>query len=190
MTFPLDKVKDLVDEDKSLSANTFSRRCDFILRDLADPDSYLSKPPGGSSDTLENQSIKGDKAKAILDTFAHKWLTANRMSMVLVSKHDLNQIEEIAKSSFGYIRRCDTPLPRFMAVEPFHEHSFCKIIEVKGEDDDSALRLSWPMVPQEPNGLKTRTLDYFTFLLSSDDSESSSSLYKTLGEQGFLNEQS
>ena len=103
MTYPLDEMKELVEDDGNLKVTTFGSMCDLILRDLANTASFLSKPPGGSSNTLDNHSIKGDKAKVLLEMFTKKWFSANRISMTLVSKHDVGSLENMVINMFGYI---------------------------------------------------------------------------------------
>ena len=61
-------VEEIEAEAGSLKAPNFSQKCDLILRDISDPQSYLSKPPVGSRETLRNYQRKGEeKAKEILE---------------------------------------------------------------------------------------------------------------------------
>ena len=81
-----------MDDDDSLKNENFFHICDFVLRDLADPDSFLAKPPGGTSETLKDENLIGDKANSNLDVFTKKWFSANRMSLVVMSKFNIENL--------------------------------------------------------------------------------------------------
>lgn len=143
----------------------------------------MAKPPGGSSDTLLDNNFKGEKAQSKLEAFASKWFSANRMCLVLTSKHEIEDMQDIVINKFGYIKKCDKPLPHIENTTPIPESCFYKIINIKW-DNNQRMRLSWPLLPREPEFFKSCTMDYFMFLLTNDESEVS--IKKSLLEHGYI----
>ena len=105
-----------------------------LFASLAKPDHPMAKFTWGNSTTL---NIPGDSEGTELNQrlcdFWKKHYTADRMTLVLQSKHDLDQLEDWASSIFQTIHSGEnsTDSPNFDFVgQPFDTPDFNKIIQV------------------------------------------------------------
>ena len=70
--------------------------------------------------------------------------SSNLMNLVLVGRHSLDQLQELAETNFSGVENRDLPQKDFSGERPYDlEHSFGKIVKIIPNKDIKKLSLQW-----------------------------------------------
>ncbi|VVC86828.1 unnamed protein product [Leptidea sinapis] len=169
------------EHDKNRSADTW--RLEQLNKNTADPNHPYHKFPTGSRETLETvPKAKGiDVRKALLE-FHNKWYSANIMTMIVVGKESLDDLEKLVVDLFSSVEDKSVSAPSWpdhpFPPERRRKRAYC--VPVK---DLRTLSIDFP-VPDTRRYYKTGPGHYLSHLLGH---EGKGSLLSALKERGWCN---
>lgn len=163
------REKEAIDSEFQMALPSDSCRKQQLFASLAKDGHPMTNFTWGNSSTL---NLAGDpegvKLNQRLRLFWQEHYTADRMTLVLQSKHDLNQLEEWATSIFqGIPSISDQPAipPSFKELGfPFDTLRFKRVIKIVPVKDVHQLCLSWAL-PSQLEHYRVKPLGYISWLI-------------------------
>lgn len=143
---------------------------------LAAKGSNLNKFMCGNNDTLSQAGIR----ESLLD-FHKKWYSSNIMTMVLTSKHSLEDMDKWVTEKFTPIVNKEVALPNLCDPHPMPASNMQRLVRYVPVQDMNQMIINW-ILPYYEKEHKKRPLQYFGHLLGH---EGKNSLMSYLKEQGW-----
>lgn len=144
---------------------------------IAVPGSRLNRFSTGNLETLQIDGILDELRK-----YYDKFYSANVMSLVLVSRASLDELEELVKKNFADVVDKDLPFHDFSGETVFNrEHSFGRIFKVVPEKQLKNLTLKWQL-PGRVCGDSKKSTRYLSHLIGH---EGPNSLLSELIKEGL-----
>src|SRR5690606_6588502 len=137
---------------------------------ISKPGSALNRFSTGNLETLNYPAIRDDLLK-----FHSEYYSSNIMNLVLVSKAEIDQLEEIAVTNFSDVQNKDTVLPNLADKMPFDETNLGYLYKVVPNKDLKKLSVSW-ILPYSENLWRTKPNSYLSHLLGHEGPNSLLSL--------------
>lgn len=98
----VDRERNAVESEYQLKYKNDSRRQWDVLREIANPKHPLSKFNVGNLDTLADNQFSDVRTELI--DFYHKYYSANLMTLVLLGKESLDELQSLAHDKFSSIQ--------------------------------------------------------------------------------------
>lgn len=131
---------------------------------------------------------------AVLRDFHHKYYTTDRMKLVVVSKHSLDELAEMVQESFSALRKPDGVRfdqtrrlgsgSRAHLVRPFQGSVTSMLFQIRPVKRMHRLHLAWPLPPLVTK-YRTKPHSIISHLLGH---EGEGSVFAHLKQQGFATE--
>ncbi|XP_012215276.2 insulin-degrading enzyme isoform X1 [Linepithema humile] len=169
------------EHEKNLSNDTW--RFDQLDKSSASPDHPFSKFGTGNRETLDIiPKQKGISVRNRLLDFHEKYYSANIMSLCILGKESLDELEHIAINLFSEVRNKEVEVPMW-PDHPFKDEHFCTkwyIIPIK---DMRNLDITFPL-PDLKQHFRSSPAHYVSYLLGH---EGEGSLLSALKAKGWCN---
>ena len=144
----------LANDPQAVHASNEVRACSQIEKNyISVPGSRLDRFATGCLETLQIDNIIEELKK-----FYAKHYSANLMSLVLVSRASLDELEALTTENFSAVENKDLPEKDFSEEVVFNkEHSFGRIFKVIPEKQLKSLALKWLLPGKDPRDRRKST---------------------------------
>lgn len=120
----------------------------------------------GSEETLQKvPKEKGLDVKKSLRDFQQRMYSAQYMTLAVISREPLDDLEEMVRGSFSEIPNNKLPKPSFHEyTNPFEQKLFHKLYKMVPVKDVNQLEISWVLPPQQQN-YRIKPMHYVSWLM-------------------------
>ncbi|WKE65773.1 insulinase family protein [Gallaecimonas kandeliae] len=179
----VEREKHAVYSEYELKKKDDGRRINEVLKATANPANPASQFSVGDLKTLADRP--GDKVWSDLKAFHDKYYHAGNMTLALVGKGSLDQLEALARKTFSAIP-AGKPNPVNPSARPFLPDQLGVRIDQSPLKDQRSLSLQFP-VPNSQSYYLAKPLDYIAQLLSN---AAPGGLYTSLKQKGWVDNMS
>ncbi len=163
-------------EYKSKIKNPYRRELD-VYRHIVSPRHPMSKFSVGSLDTLADRA--DDSVRDALLQFYEDHYSANNMTLVVLGRESLDQLQVMVESRFEAVEARDTKA--LVRGHDLFRHNFLPArIQIKPEKDERRLSMVFP-IPSADRYYREKPLSYLGSILGHEGKGSLLSLLKELG---------
>jgi insulysin len=173
----VEREKNAVQAEYQLSIKNDSRRNVDVYRELVSPDNPFSILGVGTLDTLADRP--GDPVREDLLAFYRKYYSANLMSLVVLGRESLDELEVLARRDFTAVPNHNVEIPPITAPL-YNPERLPLMVYIQPEASQRQLQLSFPMPDYRPR-YREKPLQYIGNLLGHEGSGSLLSLLKAEG---------
>ncbi|MED5525654.1 MAG: insulinase family protein [Pseudomonadota bacterium] len=179
----VDREKHAVYSEYQLKKKDDGRRINAVLNATGNPANPAARFAVGDLDTLADR--QGDKVWSDLKAFHDRYYHAGNMTLALVGKDSLDDLEKLARQTFTAIP-AGPANPVRITEAPFMPSQLGVRIDIAPLKDFRSLMLRFPVPSSQPYYLE-KPLDYIASMLSN---AAPGSLYTTLKESGWIDSMS
>eukprot|EP00054_Salpingoeca_dolichothecata_P024316 m.165377 g.165377 ORF g.165377 m.165377 type:complete len:1017 (+) comp24972_c0_seq1:250-3300(+) len=168
-----------VHSEQSKNLQLDNRRNFQLLKSKANPEHPFFKFTTGNLDTLVNwPKEQGIDVRAELLAFHKKYYSANRMTLCVVGKEDLDALQALVSEKFGSVKNSEVS-PFDYKVSPYSSQILPMHLLIAPVKDMRTIKLLWPM-PTQRKFYKARPANYLSHLIGHEGPGSILSKLKAL----------
>ncbi len=170
-----------VDSEHSKNILRDNWRLSQLEKHLANPEHPYHKFSTGNLKTLgEDPKKKGIDIRNTLIEFHSRWYSANLMSLVVLGKESLDELQEYVVRMFSAVRNKDVSFPDWKTL-PWTDEQRGTFIRAKTIKDSRLLYLCW-LCPDQKKHFLVKAQKYFSHLIGH---EGQGSILNLLKEHGW-----
>ncbi|MEP5766241.1 MAG: insulinase family protein [Halieaceae bacterium] len=166
-----------VNAEYQLGLNTDARRNLDVMREITDPDNPYSILAVGTAETLADRP--GDPVREDLLEFYANYYSANLMSLVVLGRENLDELEALVKTTFAAVPNHNVSIADIEAPL-FSPGTLPMTVFIQPEASARSMMLSFPM-PDYRDRYRSKPLIYIGNLLGHEGEGSLLSLLKRKG---------
>jgi len=172
----VDREVNAVDSEYKLGLKDDARREYDVLREIVDPAHPLGKLAVGNLQTL--RPAEGDLRADLLDFYAAHY-SANQMTLVVLGREPLDQLQSMVSDRFGGVQNRE--VSELTRVPPLFDRGTLPLeVRIRPEQELRELTLLFPL-PSERAHRESKPLEYIGNLLGHEGPGSALSLLKARG---------
>eukprot|EP01022_Parablepharisma_sp_SALTPOND_P016358 TRINITY_DN2384_c0_g1_i1.p1 TRINITY_DN2384_c0_g1~~TRINITY_DN2384_c0_g1_i1.p1 ORF type:complete len:986 (+),score=115.66 TRINITY_DN2384_c0_g1_i1:102-3059(+) len=149
-----------VDSEYKKDLPNDTRKCYQVLLSQANPENPINRFTCGSMETLKKPEIRN-----VLMEFYEKNYSSNLMSLVLLGKFSLDELEKYAKDNFSGIQNKDLPVLDTTTPPAFGKGRLGKLYKIVPTTSKHILKLKW-LFPDLSKKYKSKPSVYLAELLT------------------------
>ena len=174
----VEREKHAVNSEYLANIRNDQRRELDVMREVINPANPLSKFSVGDLDTLADRP--GDPVRDDLLKFYHKNYSANLMTLVVIGRESLDQLQAMVTSRFSAVPNHERHIAPVTAplLAPGTAPEY---VEIKPVQQERTLSLSWPL-PDQRDDFRGKSLEYIGNILGH---EGAGSLLSVLKQRGW-----
>ncbi len=174
----VEREKHAVDSEYKANIRNDQRRALDVMREVINPEHPLAKFSVGNLDTLADKpssSVRDDLLK-----FYREHYSANLMTLVVIGREPLDQLQAMVSSRFAEIpdhQRSIAPI----TAPLLREHSAPQLVQIEPVQQQSVLSLAWSL-PDQRDDFRGKSIEYIGNILGH---EGAGSLLSALKQRGW-----
>ncbi len=178
----VEREKHAVDSEYQANIQNDQRRTLDVLREVINPENPFAKFSVGSLDTLADRNMGQDEQSVRDDLlkFYREHYSANLMTLVVVGREPLDQLQTLVTSRFSEVpnhRRTTIPV----TAPLLRPDSAPQLVRIKPVQQQRVLALAWPL-PDQSDDYRGKSIEYIGNILGH---EGAGSLLSALKQRGW-----